>query len=75
MLRYGYNMSLKTMGKGLVSSIVSRQIVGNVGKGAMSGLNEYYEYVSTGDTNGISSFHIFMYRQLLGRGKNPIFSF
>jgi hypothetical protein len=31
----------------------------------MSGLNEYYEYVSTGDTNGISSFHIFMYRQLL----------
>jgi hypothetical protein len=43
--------------------------------GVIRSLNEYYEYDSIGDSNGISSIHILLYKLLMRRVKNPIFSF
>jgi len=47
-------MSFSVMMRGLGATIVSRQIIGNVGKGLYNGLVEWYEYFASGDTEGLS---------------------
>ncbi len=68
LLRHGYTMSMKTTGKGIVSAIISSQVMGNVFKGTLRGTQQWYEYLSTGDTEGLNLFYIFAYEMLKRRG-------
>jgi hypothetical protein len=49
MIKHGYNMSFKTAAKSFVAITVSRQIVGNIGKGLYRAGQEWWEYFRNGD--------------------------
>ena len=53
MLRYGYDISFKTIAKSFIALTVSRQITGGLSGGFRRGAMEWWEYIINGDKEGL----------------------